>query len=107
MAGKANRYISKVVKFLDRLSGHSAREWKVKSDILSHAAKKGITPQRAERRARVEAGRSFQTRAKTGVVGGALGTAGFLGLHKYHQHKDNQILKKIDSMYRNPDGYDR
>jgi hypothetical protein len=55
--------------------------------------------------AKVEAGRTFQARAKAGVVGGALATGGFLGLHKYHQHKDNQILKKIDSMY-SPDWRD-
>jgi hypothetical protein len=103
MAGKANLYLSKAVKFVDRISGHSAREWKMKSNILSEASKKHITPKRAERKAHVETGRSFQTRAKTGVVAGAVGAGGFLGLHKYHQHKDNQILKKIDSMYRGSD----
>lgn len=103
MAGKTNLYLSKAVKYLDRLSGRSAREWRVKSDVLSEAAAKRISPLRAKRRAKVEAGRAFQTRAKTGVVGTALATGGFLGLHKYHQHKDNQILRKIDRMYRDQD----
>lgn len=99
MAGKTNLYLSKAIKFIDRLSGQSAREWRVKADVLRDAAKKGITPQRAERMAHVAKGRSFMTRAKTGTVAAAAGTAGFLGLHKYHQHKDNQILRRIDSMY--------
>lgn len=99
MAGKANLYLSKALKFVDKLSGHSAKEWKIRSDVLNHAAEHKITPLRAKRIAHVEAGRSFQTRAKTGVVGGAAVAGGFLGLHKYHQHKDSEIMRKINEMY--------
>jgi hypothetical protein len=99
MAGKTNLYLSKALHFADRLSGTSAREWKMRSDILNHAAQQGITPKRAERIARVQAGRSFQTRAKTVAGTGAVAAGGFLGLHKYHQHKDNEIMRKINEMY--------
>lgn len=101
MSNKANIYLSKATKMLDRLSGRTARDWKTTAKTLGEHAKthKVATPKRAERMAKVEAGRSFQTRAKVGVIGGAATVGGFLGLHKYHQHKDNQILKKIDKMY--------
>ena len=99
MTSKINRYLAETVKFLDRLSGHSARDWKMQSEVLTKAEKEGTTAARAKRQAIISAGRSFQTRAKAGATTAALGTSGFLGLHKYHQHKDNQILKKIDSMY--------
>jgi hypothetical protein len=99
MTDKTNLYLSKALKFLDQVSGHSARDWKVKSTVLAEAQKKGITPLRAQRKADVEGKRAFKTQLKTGVGIGAAGTAGFLGIHKYHQHQDNKILKKIDNMY--------
>jgi hypothetical protein len=102
MAGKVNAYLSKAVKFADRLSGGSARRWKTTSDTLSAEAKggrKAFTPLHAKRRAKVEAGRSFQARVKATAVGGVVASSGFLGIHKYHQHKDNKILEKIDRMY--------
>jgi hypothetical protein len=56
----------------------------------------------AQRHADALAARSLQSRVKLGLGTGMDGTAGFLGLHKYHQHKDNAILSKIDSMYIDP-----
>lgn len=100
MAGKINKYLSKAVKYADRLSGASAKQWKAKASILSEAARTGLTPARANRLAKVHAGRSFQTRAKTGLAIASAGAGGYLGLHKYHQHKDRQIMRRIDQMYR-------
>lgn len=100
-----NKILSKVVEYTDRLSGHSARKYENLAGSLKNAGRMGVkgvpeaTKLRANRLTDVAKGRSFQTRLKTGVgvVGGS--TAGFLGLHKYHQHKDNKIMERIDKMY--------
>lgn len=99
MAGKTNQYISKAMTFLDRVSGKNNRDWKTKLKVMEDLERKPLTLDRAKRLAQVEKGRTFQTRVKTGLVGGSVATAGFMGMHKYHQHKDNQILKRIDRMY--------
>lgn len=102
----ANRILSKVMTFGDNLAGHSARKYSNTAAALRNAPNmgiKGITStavRDAERRARVAKGRSFQTRVKTGIGTGLALGGGFLGLHKYHQHKDNKILERIDSMYK-------
>ena len=99
MAGKTNQYISKAVNFLNRVSGKTNRDWKTKLRVMEDLERKPMTLNRAKRLAEVEKGRTFQTRVKTGLIGTTAATAGFMGMHKYHQHKDNQILKRIDRMY--------
>lgn len=99
MAGAFNRYLGKTLRGLETVSGRRAKEWSNRADVLSEAAKKGITATRAARMARVEKGRTLQARVKLGVGATAATGAGFLGLHKYHQHKDNEIMKRIDRMY--------
>lgn len=66
---------------------------------------KGISPQahaRARKMADLEAAKTLRTRVKTGVGLAAVGTTGFLGVHKYHQHQDNKILEKIQNGYKPP-----
>lgn len=98
-----NKFLSKATKFIDRsahrIAGTSAREWENKSRVLNEAKKNGTTPLRADRMAKVEREKSTRARVKGGILGVAVTTSGFLGLHKYHQHQDNEILRKIDSMY--------
>jgi hypothetical protein len=101
-----NAILSKVVDYTDRLAGHSARKYENLAGSLKDANKMGVKgiPEsakiRANRLTEVAKGRSFQTRLKTGVGVVAGGTAGFLGIHKYHQHNDNKIMERIDLMYR-------
>jgi hypothetical protein len=52
-----------------------------------------------ERLARKARSESTNTRIKTGVGVVGVGTAGFLGLHKYQQHKDEKIMARINQMY--------
>jgi hypothetical protein len=101
----SNQILSKVEKYGDRLIGHSARKLKSMTDGV-HLAKemrvKGIEQRaltKTDRLANVARGRSTQTRVKTGLGVATATTAGFLGLHKYHQHKDNKILARIDKQY--------
>lgn len=103
----ANKIINHIANYGDRLVGSSARKYKnqyeVLRDIGNNGIRSGVSNQavlRAKRLADTSSGRSMQTRVKTGVGAiSAVGT-GFLGLHKYHQHKDNKILERIDSMYK-------
>jgi hypothetical protein len=102
MAGAFNKYLSKTLKMLDTASGKSAKSWANKASVLEEAEKSGLTSGRARRKAKVEAGRTFQTRVKLGVGGAAVVGGGFLGLHKYMQHQDNKILARIDKLYGAP-----
>lgn len=94
--------------FIDRLAGTTARDSETVARVLN-SRNSGLyskTPSslktRANRVAEVDRGRSTQTRVTTGLVGtGAVG-GGFIGLHKYHQHKDNRILQQIDKLYKKP-----
>lgn len=101
----ANKILGKVVKYGDNLIGKSSRQYSNTASALKGASGLGIkgvpgtTILRADRKAQVAKGRSFQTRVKTIAGVGLVGGGGFLGLHKYHQHKDNKILERIDKMY--------
>jgi len=97
-----NRYINRIAKFGDELVGYSAGKAKAKATLASEMAARGQTPGQLHRIADRKAIESRNTRIKTGI-GATIGVgSGFLGLHKYHQHKDNAILAKIDSMYVDP-----
>lgn len=102
----SNKYLEKVagllgksIRFADDLIGHSAGKLRQEADVLSRAEARGRTAKQALGEADEVAKRSLRARVKTGIGAAGVGTAGFLGLHKYHQHKDNAILSKIDSMY--------
>lgn len=102
MAGAFNKYLSKTLKMLDTASGKSARSWANRAKVMSEAEQSGLTASRARRKAKVEAGRTLQTRVKLGVGGAAAVGTGFLGVHKYMQHQDNKILAQIDKLYGTP-----
>ena len=99
MSGVFNRYLSKTLKTLDQASGRSAKSWANKATVLREAEKHGLTALRAGRMAKVEKGRTFQTRVKLGLGGLATVGAGAFGFHTYMQHENNKILARIDKMY--------
>lgn len=105
---ESNKYLEKlasrfgkVIDFTDDLIGHSASILKQEADILARAEVKGRSASQALGEASDAHSRMVDARTKFGIGVVGAGTAGFLGLHKYHQHKDNAILAKIDSMYAN------
>ena len=98
----AGQFLNKAIRFADDVIGHSAGKLKQEADILSRAAAQGRSPAQALHEASQAHDRMIQSRTKLGLGVAATGTAGFLGMHKYHQHKDNAILAKIDSMYVDP-----
>jgi len=109
MAGNANKYLKQLLgrdSFIDRVLGRTAAKARIVHNSLASASEMGIhgipnsSINRARRVAKVQTGRTTQARIKAGVGGAAITSAGFLGVHKYHQHNDNKILNKIDEMYK-------
>lgn len=103
----SKKILDKIVQFGDNLAGTSARRLKGDVEALKrsqHLGPEGI-PQSTinhvlglsdEARSA-----SINTRINTGLTVGGVGTAGFLGIHKYHQHKDDKIMARINKMYYN------
>lgn len=103
----SKQLLDKAIKHVDRLSGNSKRKYQHVSSGLHMAGNVGIrnipksAVTRADRLSKVETGRVLRTRITAGVGAAAVAGAGFLGLHKYHQHRDNKILERIDKMGKN------
>jgi hypothetical protein len=105
---KNNRYLEKiassglrkVINFAEDVAGFKAKRLKDEASILTEAAITKRTPKAALDEASQASKRMVEARVKAGIgAAGVLG-AGFLGVHKYHQHKDDVLMKKIDSMYK-------
>ncbi len=100
-----DKILSKLIHTGDRLLGHTARKRENMNKAFRAAPKMGVhgipekTILRSERLEQQAKGQSLRTRVKAGVGATAAVTGGFLGLHKYQQHKDNKILERIDKMY--------
>jgi hypothetical protein len=100
----SQRLLDKVVKYGDRLTGHSKRRYDSISHALKDAPNVGIrnipstAVRKADRLSKDESKRVVRTRVGTGLSIAGVAGGGFLGLHKYHQHKDNKILERIDNM---------
>ena len=91
--------LSKAIGFVDDLVGHSHSRLRAEAETLSKAESLKRTAKDAFGEVEKAKARMVDARVKTGLGVAGAGTAGFLGLHKYHQHKDNAIMAKIDSMY--------
>ena len=109
MAPPINRFIRKLQtpkKFLGQVLGVHSSKMRMMADNIAKAGDHGIrgipgsAVLRAKRIAKVESGRTLNARVNLGATVATASTAGFLGLHKYHQHQDNKIMAKIDSMYK-------
>jgi len=99
-AGKLDKSLSAVLGWGDRILGHSAGKAKNTLRILRESTSLGggipqSTLRAAEGIAKDQSKKSLHTRINTGLVTAGVGTAGYLGIHKYQQHKDNQIMKKL------------
>jgi hypothetical protein len=96
--------LDRVIRYGDRLTGHSKGKYQHISSALKEAPNVGIrnipegATRKADRLLKNESKAVLRTRLATGLAVGVAGGSGFLGLHKYHQHKDNKILERIDSM---------
>lgn len=98
--GKA---ISRTADFAERVVGHKASTLRAEAEAVSRHAAAGRTPRQVQRMASVAARQTRDARIKAGLGAAAVGGAGFLGIHRYHQHKDRAIMERLQNMYKGPD----
>lgn len=99
-SSKVDRVLSTIVGYGDRLIGHSASKAKNTLRVLQESTHLGGgIPQSTLLAAKKLSGdasqKSFNTRVKTGLTVAGAGTAGYFGIHKYQQHQDNKIMRKL------------
>ena len=105
----SNKYLEKIagtrfrkaIDFADDVLGVTSRKLRNQANIAADLHARGIGVKEIHNMADEAGKRSTSARVKAGIGTAAVGTAGFLGIHKYQQHKDNAIMAKIDSMYAN------
>lgn len=107
-----NKYLEKIASlgqavtragnFAESLLGAKARKLTSEAEVLArHAALKN-TPAKVQAMAADATRSTRDARLKTGLSLGAAGGAGFLGIHKYHQHKDRAIMERLSQMHIDP-----
>jgi hypothetical protein len=99
MSSVFNKYLVKTIRGLENVSGKKANDWKNRANVLREAEAKGTTAAEAEHKAKFHSAETLHARVKLGLGAGATVGAGFLGAHKYRQHQDNEIMKRIDKLY--------
>ena len=99
--GKA---IGRAADFAERVVGSNASKLRAEAEAVSRHAAAGRTPREVQRMASVATRQTRDARVKAGLGAGAIGGAGFLGIHRYHQHKDRAIMQRLNTMYRDTDG---
>ena len=95
----AGARFNKVVGFVEDVIGRNHATLKNKAATVAEAEARGLTSKMLFSQADAAGIRKVNARVGAGIGAAAMGAAGFLGIHKYHQHKDNAIMAKIDSMY--------
>lgn len=100
-AFSVKRYAGKAVDFAGKVVGTKARTLAADAEAVSRHAAAGRTPRQVQRMAAVAQKETRDARIKAGVGTAAVGTVGLLGIHRYHQHKDSAIMKRIEQMSAN------
>ncbi len=101
----ATKILNKIVQYGDHLTGVTSR--RLKGDVAAlnrhkYSGSNGIpqsTINHVTGLSDKASASTFKTRVNTAVGALGVGGGGFLGIHKYHQHKDNKIMERIDKMY--------
>lgn len=91
--------VGHVADYLRRVSGATNREAQSFARHVAEAEAKKINAKSAFNLADNARREMIASRIKTGLGVGAAGTAGFMGLHKYHQHKDQAIMDKLNTVH--------
>jgi hypothetical protein len=94
-----NKGFSRAADYLHRVSGATNREAQSFARHVAEAEAKGINAKAAFQAAENRRREMIASRLKTGLGAGLAGTTGLLGLHKYHQHKDQAIMDKLNAVH--------
>ena len=107
-----NKYLEKIARFngaitavgdfAENVIGSKARKLTSEAEVLArHSALKN-SPAKVQAMASDATSKTRDARIKTGLGLAAVGGSGFLGIHKYHQHKDRAIMNRLSQMYTEP-----
>lgn len=107
-----NKYLEKIARFngavtavgnfAENVIGSKARKLTSEAEVLArHSALKN-SPAKVQAMAADATSKTRDARIKTGLGLAAVGGSGFLGIHKYHQHKDRAIMDRLSQMYTEP-----
>ena len=91
--------LSSAADFGERLLGRRAAVLRHEADVLARNAGLGRSPADLQALAEQEAKATRNARIQAGLGAAGLGGAGFLGIHKYHQYKDNAIMDRLNRMH--------
>ena len=99
VAGRFGKAVSSAVDFGEHVMGSRARTLAHEAQVLSKHQAAGRSAAQLQDMANVAAKQTRDARVKAGLGTAAIGSAGFLGIHKYHQHKDRAIMDRLNRMY--------
>lgn len=99
VAGRFGRAVSGALDFGENVIGARARNLAQESAVLSKHQAAGRSAADLQRWASTAAKQTRDARVKAGLGVAAVGSAGFLGIHKYHQHQDRAIMDRLNRMY--------
>lgn len=97
-----NQAITSVGNFAENVIGSKARKLASEAEVLARHSTLGNSPSKVQALAADASGKTRDARIKAGIGIAAAGGGGFLGVHKYHQHKDRAIMDRLNQMYTEP-----
>lgn len=97
--GKA---INRIGNFAEDVIGSRANKLAVDADALARHSVAGNSPKRVRDMANEAAAITRNARIKAGLGAAGIAGAGFLGVHRYHQHKDRAIMERLNAMGKTP-----
>lgn len=101
----SNKILNKIVQYGDHLVGGTSRRLRGDLGALQRHRTTGAegipqsTIDHVSGLSDAANASTLKTRVNTAIGLAGFGAGGFLGIHKYHQHKDNKIMERIDKMY--------
>lgn len=97
--GKA---VNRIGNFAEDVIGSKANRLSADADALARHSIAKNSPQKVRAMANEAALQTRDARVKLGLGAGAALGAGFLGIHRYHQHKDRAIMERLNAMGKTP-----
>lgn len=99
VAGRFGNAISGALDFGENVIGSKAKTLAHEANVLSKHQAAGRSAADLQAMASEAAKKTRDARVKAGLGTAAIGSAGFLGIHKYHQYKDRAIMERLNRMY--------
>lgn len=99
VAGRFGNSISGALDFGENVVGAKAKTLAHEASVLAKHQAAGRSVAELQDMASVAAKKTRDARVKAGLGTAAIGSAGFLGIHKYHQYKDRAIMDRLNRMY--------